>query len=376
MRATERQQIPQADPRAGYLAHAAEIDAALAGVLQRGRYTLGPEVAAFEVEFARWLGAAHAVGVANGTEALHLALRACGIGPGDAVVTVSHTAVATVAAIELAGAVPVLAEIDAPSFTLDCNRLEDALRRAAPRNLKAIVPVHLYGHACDMPAVLEIARRRGLLVIEDCAQSHGASLAGRMTGTWGDAAAFSFYPTKNLGAIGDAGAVTTGDAAIAARVRALREYGWRERRESEFAGTNARLDEMQAAILRVKLRHLDTANARRRAIAGQYTRLLAPCGLALPAAAPGAAHVYHQYVVRTPRRDALRDFLDARGIATMIHYPMPVHLQSAYRARAPLLEELVLTEAMASEVLSLPMYPELTDGQVERVAEALATAAR
>jgi dTDP-4-amino-4,6-dideoxygalactose transaminase len=362
--------IPQCDPKANYLSHKAEIDQAVLTVLDRGRYILGPEVDAFEHEFAAYLGAAHAVGVASGTDAVELALRACGIGPGDAVLTVSHTAVATVAAVELIGAIPVLVDIDPATFTIDCNALADAARRDWGVPLKAIVPVHLYGHPADMPAVLDIAGRHRLKVIEDCAQSHGASLHGRKTGTWGDAAAFSFYPTKNLGALGDGGAVATNDPAVAARLRSLRQYGWRERYVSDEPGLNSRLDEMQAAILRVKLRYLDTDNARRRELAEVYAHLLASTDLVTPRTSAGAYHVWHQYVVRSAARDSLRARLEAQGVGTAIHYPVPVHLQPAYRGRVRQ-AALDRTEAAAREILSLPMYPELdTEGAV-RVAECI-----
>ena len=293
--------IPQTDPRANYLAHKDEIDAAIAAVLAGGRYILGEQVAAFEREFAAYLGAGstegatHAIGVGSGTDALHLALRACGIGPGDRVFTVSHTAVATVAAIELAGATPVLVDIDPATFTMDPNRLEEAVRRdegGNSSNVKrhssivtrhsAIIPVHLYGHPADMAAILEIARRYDLWVIEDCAQAHGATIDGQKTGTFGDIAAFSFYPTKNLGALGDGGAVVTSDPALAEQTRLLREYGWRERYVSAIPGLNSRLDELQAAILRVKLRYLDAENARRRALAAEYDRLLADSSVRTP----------------------------------------------------------------------------------------------
>lgn len=344
--------IPPSDPRANYLAHKSEIDSAVARVLSNGRYILGPEVEAFEAEFGAYLGVAHSIGVANGTDALALALRGCGIGPGDRVATVSHTAVATVAAIELAGATPVLVDIDPETFTIDCAPLENL-------EVRAIVPVHLYGRPANMPRILEIARRRGIKVIEDCAQSHGASIDGRRTGAWGDAASFSFYPTKNLSAIGDGGAVVTGDSEIAARVRSLREYGWQDRYVSEVAGVNSRLDELQAAILRVKLRYLDAENARRREIAARYSGL-----------DPHPGHVYHQYVIRSADRDKLRARLQEHGIGTLIHYPVPVHLQPAYRSRikhGPLPE----SEKAAREVLSLPIYPELGGDAVEAVIRAV-----
>jgi dTDP-4-amino-4,6-dideoxygalactose transaminase len=339
----------------------------MARVLASGWYILGEEVAAFEREFAAYAGASHAIGVASGTDAIQLALRALGVGVGDEVATVSHTAVATVAAIELSGATPVLVDIDPETFTMDAACLE----RAMNRHVKAIVPVHLYGHPADLAAILPIAGRHGAAVIEDCAQSHGAALGGRATGTWGHAGAFSFYPTKNLGALGDGGAVLTSDVELAARIRALREYGWRERYVSSEAGLNSRLDEMQAAILRVKLHYLDAENARRREIASWYNQLLAGLPLTLPTVSISATHVFHQYVVRTALRDPLRDHLKQSGIGALIHYPVPVHLQPAYRGRVILAGTLASSEAAAREVLSLPMFPELPGNAVERVCAAV-----
>jgi len=380
------QTIPQTDPRANYLAHKGEIDAAIAAVLTGGRYILGDQVAAFEREFAAYLGAGHAIGVGSGTDALHLALRACGIGPGDRVFTVSHTAVATVAAIELTGATPVLVDIDPATFTMDPNRLEEAVRTydegrshlpvlgsssSVVRRHSAIIPVHLYGHPADMLAILEIARRYELWVIEDCAQSHGATINGQRTSTFGDIAAFSFYPTKNLGALGDGGAVVTSDPALAEQTRLLREYGWRERYVSAIPGLNSRLDELQAAILRVKLRYLDAENARRRELAAEYDRLLADSSVRTPSTRPGVSHVFHQYVIRSGRRDELQAHLRNQGIGTLIHYPVPVHAQPAYAGRISIGEGLPHTEAAAREILSLPMFPELSDEQARQVAQAI-----
>ena len=368
---------PQTDPRAGYLAYQPEIDAAIAQVLESGRYILGQQVTAFEQAFAAYLGVAHAIGVASGTDALNLALRACGVGPGDAVVTVSHTAVATVAAIELAGATPVLVDIDPVTFTIDPHRLEAAIKTYKSRgpseangHLKAIIPVHLYGHPADMPAMMEIARRYELDVIEDCAQAHGATIQGRRIGGWGHIAAFSFYPTKNLGALGDGGAVVTNDSHLAEQVRLLREYGWRERYVSALAGMNSRLDEIQAAILQVKLTYLDQENARRRELARLYDDLLATTSLALPQCRAGVEHVYHQYVVRSQQRDELRSFLKDNSVGTLIHYPAPVHVQPAYQKRAIIAPGgLPYTEQVCREIVSLPMYPQLTVSQVRHVGE-------
>lgn len=367
--------IPQTDPRASYLALRAEVNAALIRVAESGWYVLGPEVEAFEQEFAAYMGLAHAVGVASGTDALELALRGCGVGPGQAVFTVSHTAVATVVAIERCGAEAVLVDIDPETYTLDPEALERSLRHWQGSTCPAaILPVHLYGQPAAMPAILKIAQRYGLRVIEDCAQAHGARLDGRMAGTWGDAAAFSFYPTKNLGAFGDAGAVVTADATIAERIRELRQYGWRERYISAISGINSRLDAMQAAVLRVKLRALDTGNARRRAIAGLYCEGLGglKADLRLPACRKGAEHVYHQFVIRSAARDRLQAELRNAGIGTLIHYPEPVHRQPAYANRLTLTySDLVHSEQAAAHILSLPMYPEMENTQAVQVVEAL-----
>jgi dTDP-4-amino-4,6-dideoxygalactose transaminase len=360
--------VLQSSPHAGYLAHQTEIDAAVARTLSSGWYILGAEVAAFETEFAAYLGTKHVVGVANGTDGLRLVMRACGIGPGDLVFTVAHTAVATVAAIDMAGAAPVYVDIDPRTFTMDPARLEDAIKNAPPGTPKAVLPVHLYGHPADLTAITEICRRSGLRLLEDCSQAHGAAWNGQKAGTWGDAAVFSCYPTKNLGALGDAGVVVTSDSEIDAALRLLREYGWRERYVSAVPGENSRLDEMQAAILRVKLRYLDDGNARRRAAAARYDLLLQGIPLTLPSVRSEAEPVYHQYVIRSERRDALREHLKAHGIGTLIHYPVPIHQQPAYAhfARGPLPE----TEAAAREVLSLPLYPEIPDSDLCCTAEA------
>jgi dTDP-4-amino-4,6-dideoxygalactose transaminase len=365
--------ILPSDPKANYLGRQREIDEAIRQTLDAGWYILGQQTSAFEQEFAGYLGAKHCVGVANGTDALHLALRACGVGAGDVVITVSHTAVATVAAIEMAGAAPLLVDIDPASFTINPEAVEDAVKSwRGEGKVKAIMPVHLYGHPADMQAIAAIARRYELKVIEDCAQAHGATIKGVKVGTFGDAAGFSFYPTKNLGALGDGGAVVTDDSEIAERARLLREYGWRERYVSEIAGFNSRLDEIQAAILRVKLRYLDEENARRREIARVYDERLAPTPLRLPRCRAGVESVYHQYVARSGERDRLREYLRERGIGSLIHYPVPVHLQPAYEHRVAVHGGVLpATEQAAREVLSLPMHSHLTERQVERVCEAI-----
>lgn len=359
--------IPLVDLKSAYARLRAEIDAATARVLASGWYILGPEVRAFEDEFAAYLGAGHAVGVASGTDAVLLALRALGVGAGDEVITVAHTAVATITAITLSGATPRFVDIDPATYTLDPARLEAAI---TPRT-RAVVPVHLYGAPADMQPILAIARAHGLLVVEDCAQAHGATIGGRRVGTFGDAAAFSFYPTKNLGALGDGGAVVTNRPDVAERLRLLRQYGWRERYISDVVGYNSRLDELQAAILRVRLRHLDAENASRRRLAAGYDAALAALPVALPAGWPDASAVYHLYVIAADERDALAAHLAAQGISSGVHYPVPAHRQPAYAHLGYGPSSLPATEAAAARVLSLPMYPDLPEAAVNTVAAAV-----
>ena len=354
------------NPHAQYQAHKAEIDLAILRVLDKGRYILGEETKAFESEFATYIGVSYGIGVASGTEALHIALAACGIGPGDEVITVSHTAVATVAAIELAGATPVLVDIEPDYFTLDPDKLESAI---SPRT-KAIIPVHLYGQPADLSSILEIARQHGIRVVEDCAQAHGAMYGERRVGAWGDIACFSFYPTKNLGALGDGGMIVTNDPALADRARLLREYGWAERYVSHSPGLNSRLDEVQAAVLRVKLRYLDADNAARARLAQAYEQALADLRLSMPKRRSDATHIYHLYVIRCSERDELQNWLKMQGVGALIHYPVPVHLQPAYQGRLRGGDCLPETERAAREVLSLPMYPELSEIELHMVVEA------
>ena len=369
--------IPQANPKASYLAQKTEIDAAMHRVLESGWYILGTEVQEFEKEFAAYVGMPHAVGVASGTDALELALRGCEIGSGDLVFTVSHTAVATVSAIERCGATPVLIDIDPKTYTISPDKLEQTVQEFGrnpkfAQRLKAIIPVHLYGHPAELPAILGIARKYGMVVIEDCAQAHGARLQDRMVGSWGDMGAFSFYPTKNLGCFGDGGLVVCKDPELAARMRALREYGWQERYLSSFPGINSRLDELQAAILRVKLSKLDENNQRRREIADTFGRALATTTIHAPSASADIIHAYHLFVIRSGERDRLRQSLLAQGIGTAIHYPFAVHSQPAFRNRvftgAGGMEN---TDKICQEILSLPMYPELHDEEILRIVQAL-----
>jgi dTDP-4-amino-4,6-dideoxygalactose transaminase len=376
--------IPVANPLAAYQHYRPELDAAFQSVMQSGRYILGPEVEAFEAEFAAYLGVRFAVGVASGTEALWLALRALELQPGDEVIVPSLTASATVAAIVESDAVPVFAEIRDSDLTINAAQLESLLsegpqgrsRRMTDRT-RAIMPVHLYGNPADMTAITQFAKQHDLRVIEDCAQAHGARHAGQPVGTFGEAAAWSFYPTKNLGAFGDGGMVTTNDPEIAARLRRLREYGWRERYHSSEHGWNSRLDEVQAALLRVRLRHLEADNARRREIAARYRAALPPA-LRSPACAGSDLGVEHLFVMRSShlRRDELSQKLKQAGVGTAVHYPIPCHLQQAYARFGGGPNSLPLTEHAANEVLSLPMYPELSDEEVKRVIAAVLQALR
>lgn len=359
--------IQCSNPLAQYLAYKEEIDAAVHRVLDSGWYILGNETQSFEAEFAEFHGVAHAVGVGSGTEAIHIALSACGIGQGDEVITVSHTAVATIAAIEMTGAQPVLVDIDPESYCINPALLEKAITVKT----KAILPVHLYGQPADLAPILNIARKHGLRVVEDCAQAHGAFYSGSRVGTLGDIGCFSFYPTKNLGAFGDGGMVVTGDPELARQMVLIREYGWSERYISSTKGVNSRLDELQAAVLRVKLRQLEATNRARMKLADQYNSKLKDSGLVLPTCRSGSTHVYHLYVVRAKRREAVQAYLRTHGIGTLVHYPVPVHLQPAYMGRLPGCESLPETERASAEILSLPMYPELSSQDQQEVIDAV-----
>ena len=358
--------ILPADPRAGWRAHEAELRAALERVLASGAYILGPEVGAFEAELAEYQGGGYTVGVANGTDALELALAAVGVGSGDRVATVANTVTATIAAIVAVGAEPVFVDIDPATMVMDVAALADLLAR---ESVKAVVPVHLYGFPVDMPALVEVATRHGARVVEDCAQAHGARVGGRRVGAWGAAAAFSFYPTKNLGALGDGGAVFTRDEDVAKAVQARRQYGWRQRYVAEGPGRNSRLDELQAAFLRVKLRHLDAENARRAAIATRYLTAFTATELCLPAAGDNHGEpVWHQFSVRSARREAWLTHLAAHGVMAGVLYPVPVHRQPAH-ARPEL--SLPHTEQACAEVFNLPVHPGLSDPDVKRVITAV-----
>jgi dTDP-4-amino-4,6-dideoxygalactose transaminase len=366
--------IPQANPRASYLSYKDVIDYAINKVLMNGNYILGEETKIFEEEFASYIGVKYGVGVASGTDAIEIALRGLGIGSGCLVFTVSHTAVATVAAIERAGAIPVLVDIDPKTYTIDPNSLEDAInyykKNPSFGEPKAIIPVHLYGHPADLDAIIYIARKYELLIIEDCAQAHGAEYKGKKIGSFGDASAFSFYPTKNLGAFGDGGMILCNNFEIVEKFKALREYGWRQRYISSIVGQNSRLDEIQAAILRVKLKKLDSDNLSRRKIAHFYQTNLNFLQIDLPEEKNHSYHVYHLYVIQIDKRDSLKNFLFKNGISTAIHYPIPIHLQPAYKDRVLVSPDYIrMTENISKKILSLPMYPQLKKEDVEIVCD-------
>lgn len=357
--------IPFLDLKKLHQLHAKEVEEAVQRVLNSGWYILGPEVEAFEQEFAAYHGIDHAVAVANGTDAIELALRAADIGPGDEVITVSHTAMPTVTAIEATGATPILVDIDASTYTIDPTAIEAAI---TPRT-KAVIPVHLYGHPADMAAIKQIASQHNLLVVEDCAQAHGARYKGERVGTLGHLAAFSFYPTKNLGAYGDGGAILTNDPALAARLRRIRFYGQDSRYTYVERGTNSRLDDLQAAILRVKLRYLDEHNDERRQMAKTYSDLLTQ--VVLPEEQLNCEHVYHLYVIRTDRRDHLMEKLREREIGALIHYPVPIHLQESHLDLNYSKGSLPVTEQIVSEILSLPLYNSLHQREIQTVAQSV-----
>jgi dTDP-4-amino-4,6-dideoxygalactose transaminase len=352
--------VPLVDLGAQYQPLKEEILGRIGEILDGMRLFLGPNVQAFEREFAAYQEVEHAIGVSDGTTALQLALLACGIGPGDEVITVSHTFIATAEAIILVGALPVFVDVDRRTYTMDVGQIEG---RITPHT-RAIVPVHLYGQPADMDPVMEIAERHQLWVVEDASQAHGARYKGCRTGGLGHVAAFSFYFSKNLGAYGEAGMVTTDDEELARKVRMLRDHGSPQRYHHEMVGVNGRLDEIQAAVLRAKLPYLEGWNAQRRAHAAHYAELLSDLQeVALPEVADYAEHVYHQYAVRVPHRDELREYLTRQGIGTGVHYPIPCHLQPALQSLGYRRGDLPVTERIADEILSLPMYPELTAEQ-------------
>jgi dTDP-4-amino-4,6-dideoxygalactose transaminase len=360
--------IPVADPHAEFVELRKQIEEAMLRVGDRGSYILGEEVRLFEQEFAAYLGAGHCIGVASGTDALALALKAVGVDRSDEVITVSHSAVATAAAIEQIGAVPVFADIDPVTRCMN----PACLALLLTKKTKAIVVVHIYGRMAAIESIVELAHNRGIKVIEDCAQAHGARRNGSAAGTFGDAGAFSFYPTKNLGCLGDGGAVVTNDAAIAGRVRMLRQYGWEQRYISSIAGLNSRLDEMQASVLRVKLPHLERNNQRRRALARRYREALSGGTIEFPRPDSPDEHVMHLCVVEVEKREAFERFIAERGIGTARHYPAAIHQQPAYAGRIRGSDSLPVTEALYKRIVSLPMYPQLSDADANRICAALA----
>jgi dTDP-4-amino-4,6-dideoxygalactose transaminase len=358
-------QLPLVDLRAQYATIKPAIDAAIERVVSCAGFILGREVAAFEEAFARHVQAEGAVGVASGTAALTLSLQACGIGPGDEVITVAHTFIATAEAISQVGARPVFVDVDPRTYTLDAAQAAAAISERT----RALLPVHLYGHPAEMDPLMELARRHRLWCIEDAAQAHGAEYKGRRCGSIGHLACFSFFPGKNLGAYGDAGMVTGMDRSLLDRVRKLRDHGRVSKYEHDELGFCERMDALQAAVLAAKLPYLEDWTEARRRNAARYSDLLRDCGLPLPHEAADARHVYHLYVVRTPHRDRVLQHLQAKGVAAGVHYPIPVHRQPAYAGRGYATLSLPVTEALAGEVLSLPMYPELTPEQIAYVAE-------
>src|SRR3569833_433345 len=369
--------VAMVDLKAAYRAQAPELDAAVRRVLESGWYVLGKELAAFEQAFARWSTTNHAIGVGNGTDAIVVALKGLGVGEGDTVFTVSHTAVATVAAVEMANATPILVDIDPATYTIDPAKLEEAVKaaKASGARPRAVIAVHLYGHACDLGAISDICRRHDLFLIEDCAQAHGTTIGDKRVGSLGDVATFSFYPTKNLGAFGDGGAIVTNDKALAERCGAIRQYGWIKHYLSDMVGLNSRLDEIHAAMLAVRLTHLDAEIAKRRSIAAAYNQGQTKAEQT-PNDHPGVEHAYHLYVVRSSARDAQAQALKTNNNNTGIHYPLPVHQQEAYVGRVALAPSgMAETECAAREVLSLPMHAFLTEDDVTYVIEGVKRAA-
>lgn len=362
--------IPFFDLKSQYTSIATEINGAIEDTLGSGWFVLGERLKGFEEEFAAYLGARYAVGVGNGTDALALSLRAAGIKTGDTVITVPNTAIPTVSAIRDAGATPLFVDIDSETFTMDPVLLEELLKERAKEGgrVGAIIPVHLYGQAADMDGIMDLAKEYGAKVIEDACQAHGAKYKDKSVGTIGLAGAFSFYPSKNLGAYGDGGMVVTDDVVVFEKLKLLRNYGQSDRYHSVIDGTNSRLDELQAAVLSVKLGHLDAWTGRRRVLAALYDKLLDPQVVKCPKEADYSKGVYHLYVIRHPKRDSLQKYLTELGVATLIHYPIPIHLQEAYLGLGLAPGTFPVAERAAEEVLSLPIYPELREAEVEEVA--------
>lgn len=373
----QKRNIKISDPKSVLVPYLPKVISAIEEVIRSGQYIGGDEVELFEREFSEYLEVDHSVGTGSGTDAIQLALRALGVKKGDKVATVSHTSVATVSAIEIVGGIPVLVDINSDTFTMNVESLRKTLEYHSfhlSEPIKAIIPVHIYGHPANMPGIMELAKEFNTTVIEDCAQAHGAGINGRKCGTWGHVAAFSFYPTKNLGCLGDGGALITNDPEVAAKARLIKEYGWRERYVSEIPGINTRLDSIQAAVLRVRLSYLDQENERRINIATRYSDALANSNHSVPIVKEGYYHVFHQYVLKTSEREALRNGLNQRGIGTNILYPVPIHMQPAYRGRLKLTNNLLpVSERVCSEILGIPVYPSLTDEEVGYIIESLHT---
>jgi dTDP-4-amino-4,6-dideoxygalactose transaminase len=367
--------VPFLDLTRQYKKIKGEILSATQRVYEKGRFILGEEVSAFEKEFSHYCGVRYGVGVGSGTDALYLALKAAGIGEGDEVVTVANSFVATALAISFTGAKPLFVDIDPKTYTMDPNHLELLLKhqkaKGSGRKIKAILPVHLYGHPAEMDSIMEIANRYELIVIEDACQAHGAKYGKKKVGSFGAMGCFSFYPTKNLGGYGDGGMVVTNHKRHDQNLRLLRCYGERKKYEHILKGHNSRLDEIQAAILRVKLKYLDQWNGERRRKAKIYTQMLSPLGVVCPSEKKGVRHVYHLYTIKTKKRDSLQTFLKKRGIETLIHYPIPIPLQKAYRELEYHKRDLPLTNQWSRKILSLPFFPEMKESEMEEVAEGI-----
>ncbi|MGZ3514807.1 MAG: DegT/DnrJ/EryC1/StrS family aminotransferase [Thermodesulfobacteriota bacterium] len=367
--------VPFFDLTRQYKKIKSEILSATQRVYEKGRFILGEEVSVFEKEFSHYCGVRYGVGVGSGTDALYLALKAAGIGEGDEVVTVANSFVATALAISFTGAKPLFVDIDPKSYTMDPNSLELLLKRQrakeSRRKIKAVLPVHLYGHPADMDSIMEIANRYDLVVIEDACQAHGAKYGTKKVGSLGAMGCFSFYPTKNLGGYGDGGMVVTDRQKYDQKLRLLRCYGERKKYQHILKGHNSRLDEIQAALLRVKLKHLDQWNEERRKKARLYTRMLSPLGLVCPSEKKGVRHVYHLYTIKTRKRDALQAFLKKRGIETLIHYPIPIPLEKAYQEMGYRRGDFPLTDQWSRKILSLPFFPEMREPEMEKVTEGI-----
>lgn len=363
--------VPFVDLKTQFRALKKEIHEAMEGVFDSGCFILGEKVKRFEEEFSAYCGCKYGIGVGSGTEALHLALVACGIEYGDEVITVPNTAVPTVSAITFAGATPLFVDVEQQTSTMDPNKLEDFLKREiklkGSSTIKAIIPVHLYGHPADMDPIMELAEVYNLKVIEDACQAHGAEYKGRKAGSIGDAGCFSFYPTKNLGGYGDGGIIVTDDINLSEKLKQLRNYGQKNRYISPIKGFNSRLDEIQAAILLVKLRYLDRWNEQRREKANLYNNLLNDSKVESPVESDYARHIYHLYVIRCEERDILKRRLESNGIKALIHYPIPIHMQGAYKHLTPKECSLPVTEQHCNSILSLPLYPELENCSIEEI---------